>query len=218
MYKRQHEYHAKAVIIATGANPRKIGCPGETKLIGRGVSYCATCDADFFTDLEVFVIGGGDTAVEEGMYLTKFARKVTIVYRRDKLRAAKSIQETAFKNEKMHFMWHTIVDEIKGDGIVESIVLKDCKTNETTEYFANEDEGTFGVFPFIGYIPTSSLFEGIVDMEAGYIKTDNDMKTSVEGVYAAGDIRVKSLRQVITANADGAIAAVQVDKYIEEKF
>jgi thioredoxin reductase (NADPH) len=210
------EYQSKAVIIATGANPRKIGCPGELKLIGKGVSYCATCDADFFTDLEVFVIGGGDTAVEEGMYLTKFARKVTIVHRRDALRAAKSIQEKAFKNEKIHFMWDTVVDEIKGDGIVESIVLRNLKTNDVVEYFADEDEGTFGIFPFIGVIPNSSLFEGIVEMENGYIVTDDEMRTNVKGVFAAGDIRIKTLRQVVTATADGAIAAVQAEKYIED--
>jgi thioredoxin reductase (NADPH) len=210
------EYHAKAVIIATGANQRKIGCPGEIKLIGKGVSYCATCDADFFTDLEVFVIGGGDTAVEEGMYLTKFARKVTIVHRRDELRAAKSIQEKAFKNEKIHFMWDTVVDEIKGDGIVESIVLRNLKTNEVEEYFADEDEGTFGIFPFIGVIPNSHLFEGVIDMKDGYIVTDDEMRTNVKGVFAAGDIRTKTLRQVVTATADGAIAAVQAEKYIDE--
>ncbi|HEY8364129.1 MAG TPA: thioredoxin-disulfide reductase [Haloplasmataceae bacterium] len=214
----QDEYHAKAVIIATGANPRKIGCPGEAKLTGRGVSYCATCDADFFTDLEVFVIGGGDTAVEEGMYLTKFARKVTLVHRRDELRAAKSIQEKAFKNEKMHFLWNTVVEEIKGDGIVESIVLRNLKTNEVTEYFADEEDGTFGVFPFIGVIPNTSLFEGIIQMDNGYIITDENMKTNIPGVFAAGDVRVKSLRQVVTATSDGAIAAVQAEKYIEEQF
>lgn len=214
----QNEYHAKAVIIATGANPKKIGCPGETKLIGKGVSYCATCDADFFTDLEVFVIGGGDTAVEEGMYLTKFARKVTVVHRRDQLRAAKSIIEKAFKNEKMHFMWDTVVEEIKGDGIVESIVFKNVKTNELNEYVADEEDGTFGIFPFVGYVPNSTLFEGLIDMDYGYIKTDDNMKTNIEGVFAAGDIRIKSLRQVVTATADGAIAAVQAEKYIEEKY
>lgn len=213
-----NEYHAKAIIIATGANPRKIGCPGENKLVGKGVSYCATCDADFFTDLEVFVIGGGDTAVEEGMYLTKFARKVTIVHRRDELRAAKSIQEKAFKNDKLHFMWDTVVDEIKGDGIVESIVLRNVKTNEVTEYFADEEDGTFGVFPFIGVVPCSELFDGQVQLDNGYIVTDENMKTNIEGVYAAGDIRVKSLRQVVTATADGAIAACQAEKYIDENF
>lgn len=213
------EYHAKAVIIANGATPKPIGCPGEKELTGKGVSYCATCDADFFTDLEVFVIGGGDSAVEEAMYLTKFARKVTIVHRRDELRAAKSIQEKAFKNPKIEFLWDSTVEEIKGDGVVESIVFKNKKTGEITEYQASEDDGTFGVFPFIGYQPLSGIYKGKIELDpAGYIPTDADMKTNVEGVFAAGDIRVKSLRQVVTATADGAIAAVQAEKYIESHF
>lgn len=212
------EYQAKTVIIATGANPRLIGCPGEKELTGRGVSYCATCDAAFFEDLEVYVIGGGDTAVEEGMYLTKFARKVTIVHRRDELRAAKSIQEKAFANDKMAFMWDSVVEEIKGDGIVESMVVKNVKTGELTEVFADEDDGTFGIFPFIGFLPATKLFNDKVEMENGYIPTDDNMKTNVDGVFAAGDCRVKSLRQVVTATADGAIAAVQAEKYINENF
>ncbi|TCO79474.1 thioredoxin-disulfide reductase [Marinisporobacter balticus] len=216
---QEKEYKAKAVIIATGATPRPIGCPGEKELTGKGVSYCATCDGDFFTDLEVFVIGGGDSAVEEAMYLTKFARKVTIVHRRDALRAAKSIQEKAFKNEKLAFMWDAGVEEIKGDGIVESIVFKNKKTGEVTEYHADEEDGTFGVFPFIGYQAFSDIFKEKIELDpSGYIPTDADMKTNVEGVFAAGDIRVKSLRQVVTATADGAIAAVQAEKYIENNF
>jgi thioredoxin reductase (NADPH) len=211
------EYKAKAVIIASGAKPKKIGCAGEVELTGKGVSYCATCDADFFTDFEVFVIGGGDSAVEEAMYLTKFARKVTVVHRRDELRAAKSIQDKAFANEKMEFLWNSTVDEIKGDGIVESIVFKSMKTGEITEFNAHEDDGTFGIFPFIGFEPLSQLFQGKVGMDkGGYIMTDDNMKTDIEGVFAAGDIRVKSLRQVITAAADGAIAAVQAEKYIDQ--
>lgn len=212
------EYQAKTVIIATGANPRKIGCPGEEELTGRGVSYCATCDAAFFEDMEVYVVGGGDTAVEEGMYLTKFARKVTIIHRRDELRAAKSIQEKAFNNDKIEFMWDTVVEEIKGDGIVESMVVRNVKTGETTEIVADEEDGTFGIFPFIGFIPATDLFEGKVELEDGYIVTDEDMKTNIPGVFAAGDVRVKSLRQVVTATADGAIAAVQAEKYINENF
>ncbi|NLW39688.1 MAG: thioredoxin-disulfide reductase [Tissierellia bacterium] len=212
------EYQAKTVIIATGANPRKIGCPGEEELTGRGVSYCATCDAAFFEDMEVYVVGGGDTAVEEGMYLTKFARKVTIIHRRDELRAAKSIQEKAFNNDKIEFMWETVVEEIKGDGIVESMVVRNVKTGETTEIVADEEDGPFGIFPFIGFIPATGLFEGKVELEDGYIVTDEDMKTNIPGVFAAGDVRVKSLRQVVTATADGAIAAVQAEKYINENF
>lgn len=213
------EYQAKAVILATGANPRKLGCPGEKELTGKGVSYCATCDADFFQDMEVFVIGGGDTAVEEGLYLTKFARKVTLVHRRNELRAAKSIQEKAFKNPKMEIIWDTQLTELKGDGILESAVFQNVKTGETTEFLAPEEDGTFGVFVFTGYIPQAEQFRGTIDMdEAGYIKTDDNMKTNVPGVFAAGDCRVKSLRQVVTATADGAIAAVQAEKFIEEHF
>lgn len=212
-------YKAKSIIIASGANPRPIGAPGERELTGKGVSYCATCDADFFTDLEVFVIGGGDSAVEEAIFLTKFARKVTIVHRRDELRAAKSIQDKAFNNPKINFIWDSTVAEIKGDGIVESVVFKNLKTGETTEYTANEDDGTFGIFVFVGYIPATEIFKGIINMdETGYIITDDNMKTNVPGVFAAGDCRVKSLRQVITAAADGAIAAIQAEKYIENEL
>ncbi len=215
---KKEDYKAKAVIIATGAVPRPIGCPGEKELTGRGVSYCATCDAAFFEDLEVYVMGGGDTAVEEAMYLAKFARKVTVIHRRDELRAAKSIQEKAFKNEKMNFIWDSVITEIKGDGILESMVIKNVKTNEETEIFPDEEDGTFGVFPFIGYLPATKLFDGIIDIEDGYIKTDENMHTNIDGVFAAGDVRVKSLRQVVTATADGAIAAVQAEKYIDSAF
>ena len=211
------EYRAKTVIIAAGAHPIPIGCPGEKELSGKGVSYCATCDAAFFEDFEVYVVGGGDSAVEEAMYLTKFARKVTIIHRRDELRAAKSIQEKAFANEKIDFLWDTVVDEIKGDGMVESMVVKNTKTGETKEIVADEEDGIFGIFVFIGFTPNSDLFKGKVKMnDRGYIVIDDDMKTDIPGVFAAGDIRQKSLRQVVTAAADGAIAAVQAGKYIEE--
>ena len=211
------EYNAKAVIIAAGAHPVPIGCPGERELSGKGVSYCATCDAAFFEDFEVYVVGGGDSAVEEAMYLTKFARKVTIIHRRDELRAAKSIQEKAFANPKMNFMWDSVVEEIKGDGLVESMIVKNVKTGELTEIKADEEDGTFGIFVFIGFKPNSDLFDGKVQMdERKYIITDDDMKTDIPGVFAAGDIRKKSLRQVVTAAADGAIAAVQAGQYIEE--
>ena len=209
------EYEAKCVIIATGAFPRPIGCKNEGKFVGKGISFCATCDASFFQDLEVYVVGGGDAAVEEAMYLTKFARKVTIIHRRDELRAAKSIQEKAFKNEKLHFMWNTVVDEVDGeDDILSKMIVKTTKTGELTTIEADEDDGLFGLFGFIGLLPKSDLFEGVIDMDKGYIKTDDNMHTNVEGVYAAGDIRVKSLRQVVTAAADGAIAAMQAEKYI----
>ncbi len=210
------EYQAKAVIITGGATHTTIGCPGEKEFTGKGVSYCATCDAAFFEDFEVYVVGGGDAAVEEAMYLTKFARKVTLIHRRDALRAARSIQEKAFANPKMEFMWNTTVEEIKGDGLVQSMIVKDTKTGETREIFADEDDGTFGIFVFIGFKPLSSIYEGKIDMERGYIITDDDMHTNIPGVFAAGDIRKKSLRQVVTAAADGAIAATQAGKYIEE--
>ena len=209
------EYEAKCVIIATGAFPRPIGCKNEGKFVGKGISFCATCDASFFQDLEVYVVGGGDAAVEEAMYLTKFARKVTIIHRRDELRAAKSIQEKAFKNEKLHFMWNTVVDEVDGeDDILSKMIVKNTKTGELTTIEADEDDGLFGLFGFIGLLPKSDLFEGVIDMDKGDIKTDDNMHTNGEGVYAAGDIRVKSLRQVVTAAADGAIAAMQAEKYI----
>ena len=207
-------YQAKAVIIATGAFPRLIGCPGEKELTGKGVSYCATCDGAFFEDLEVYVLGGGDTAVEEAIYITRFARKVTIIHRRDELRAAKYLQEHAKANPKIDFMWNTVVTEIKGDGVVESMVVEDLVTGEKREILADEEDGTFGIFVFVGFVPNSSLFEGKITMEGGYIVTDEDMRTNIEGVYAVGDIRKKALRQVVTAAADGAIAATMVDKYL----
>ena len=210
-------YKARTLIIATGAFPRPIGCKGEGEFMGKGVSYCATCDASFFEDLEVFVVGGGDSAVEEAMYLTKFARKVTVIHRRDELRAAKSIQERAFKNPKLFFMWDTVVEELHVDGILSGMTVKNVKTGELTRIDADEDDGLFGVFGFIGYNPRSELFEGKLEMDRGYIKTDEDMHTNVEGVYAVGDIRVKSLRQVVTAAADGAIASMQVEKWLAEQ-
>jgi thioredoxin reductase (NADPH) len=215
----KNEYKAKAVIIATGATPKKIGCPGEKELTGKGVSYCATCDADFFQDFEVFVVGGGDSALEEAMYLTKFARKVTLVHRREGFRCAKSVEEKARANSKMEFMLDTVVEEIKGDGLVESIVFKNTKTGELNEYFADEEDGTMGVFVFVGYDAQTQLFNGKVQMdERGYIITDADMKTNIEGVFAAGDCRQKTLRQVVTATNDGAIATIVAEKYIEAKF
>ena len=211
------EYLAKTVIVATGAFPKPIGCENEGKFVGKGISFCATCDAAFFEDFEVFVVGGGDSAVEEAMYLTKFARKVTIIHRRDQLRAAKSIQEKAFKNPKIEFMWDTVVERVEGDEMLEAMIVKNVKTGETKRIEADEEDGIFGLFGFIGYNPNSSLFEGILDMEYGYIKTDDNMHTNIEGVYAAGDIRVKSLRQVVTAAADGAIAAMQAEHYLANK-
>ena len=208
------EYQGKCVIIATGAFPKPIGCENEGKFTGKGISFCATCDASFFEDFEVYVVGGGDSAVEEAMYLTKFARKVTIIHRRDELRAAKSIQEKAFANPKIAFMWDSVVVKVDGDELLSTMTVKNTKTGELTEVKADEDDGLFGLFGFIGYNPNSQLFEGMLDMEHGYIKTDDNMHTSIPGVFAAGDIRVKSLRQVVTAAADGAIAAMQAEHYV----
>ncbi len=210
-------YKAKTVILATGAKPRLLGCPGETELTGKGVSYCATCDGDFFTDLEVFVIGAGDSACEEAMFLTKFARKVTIVSRKEELTAAKSIVAKLPNFPQIEVLWNSGVEEIRGDGVVESIVFRNLVTNELTEYKAHEDDGTFGVFVFIGFIPSTKLLAGKVDMDkGGYIVTDDLMHTNIPGVFAAGDMRQKFLRQVVTATSDGAIAAMQAEKYIQE--
>lgn len=214
----KNEYRAKTVIVATGATPRLLGVPGENEFTGKGVSYCATCDGAFFTDMEVFVVGGGDSAVEEAMFLTKFARKVTILSRDPELTCAKSIQEKVLKNEKVEILWNTEIKEIRGEGIVEEMTIVNRVTGETTEYIADEEDGTFGVFIFVGYQPQTRLVKDVLDTEWGYIKTDDNMNTKIPGVFAAGDIRVKSLRQVVTANADGAIAAIQAEKYIENIF
>lgn len=211
------EYLAKTVIVAAGAFPKPIGCKNEGKFLGKGISFCATCDGSFFEDFEVYVVGGGDSAVEEALFLTKFARKVTIIHRRSELRAAKSIQEKAFANPKIAFMWDTVVDEVCGDELMDSMIVKNVKTGELTRIEADPDDGIFGLFGFIGYNPNSALLEGQVELNNGYIVTDEEMRTNIPGVFAAGDIRVKSLRQVITAAADGAIAAVQCEKYLAER-
>lgn len=213
---RKGEYSARTVIVATGAHSRPIGCKNEDQFVGKGISFCATCDANFFEDLEVYVVGGGDSAVEEAMYLTGFARKVTIIHRRDELRAAKSIQEKAFANPKIDFMWDSVVEEVGGDeGVLAKMWVRNVKTDEVTEIEADEDDGIFGLFGFIGFLPNTDLFEGQIEMERGYVLTDDDMHTNIPGVFAAGDLRKKSLRQVVTAAADGAIAATQVYKYLE---
>ncbi|MFY9282612.1 MAG: thioredoxin-disulfide reductase [Miniphocaeibacter sp.] len=211
-------YKAKSIVIATGASPKKIGCPGEKEFTGKGVSYCATCDADFFEDFEVIVVGGGDSALEEAIYLTKFARKVYLVHRRDTFKACNTVIENTKANDKIEMWLNKEIIEIKGDGILESVVLKDTVTGETSEYFADEDDGTMGVFIFIGFNPQTELFKDKVELRNGYIVTDEEMRTNIDGVFAAGDVREKSLRQVVTAAADGAIAAVNAEKYINENF
>ncbi|NLY36917.1 MAG: thioredoxin-disulfide reductase [Tissierellia bacterium] len=216
----KEEYLAKSIILANGAVPRKLDVPGEKEFTGRGVSYCATCDAAFYEDLEIYVIGGGDTAVEEAIYLTKFARKVYIVHRRDELRAAKSIRDKAMANEKIDFIWNSVVKEISGSaGVVDRMVLHNRVTGEDTEYLADEDDGIFGVFVLVGYLPeTKTIKDTITLNDGGYIDADESLTTNVEGVFAAGDIRGKLLRQVVTATSDGAVAAIQAEKYIEENF
>ena len=201
----------KTVLIATGASHKKLGLEGENKFAGAGVSYCATCDANFFRDLEVYVAGGGDAAVEEAIYLTRFARKVTIIHRRDKLRAVKAIQERAFSNPKIDFLWDSVVEEVHGAGILQGLTVRNVKTGEKKQIESDPKDGMIGLFGFVGNIPNSALFQRILDMdENGYIRADEEMQTSVTGVYVAGDIRVKSVRQVVTAAADGAIAAVHI--------
>lgn len=204
------EFHAKVVILATGASPMKLMVPGEKEFIGRGVSYCAICDGAFYKDKTVAVVGGGNSAVEEAIYLTKFAQKVYIIHRRNELRADRIVQERAFQNPKIEFVWDSIVKEIKGSELVNSIVLENVKTHIITELPTN------GVFPYIGITPNIEGFGSQIEQDSrGFILTDNTMKTSVEGVYAVGDVRQTPLRQVITAAADGAIGAVHAVKYIE---
>ena len=210
---KKETYKAKTIIIATGAYPRLGGFKNEIELRGKGVSYCATCDADFFTDLDIAVLGGGDSAISEAIYLAKFGETVTVIHRRDELRAAKSLQEKAFKNPKIKFIWDSVVEEAKGEEILEGLVLKNVKTNELSDLKVD------GCFVFVGYLPISELFKGMITMnDRGDIITDEEMRTNIPGVYAAGDIREKLLRQVITAAADGAIAATHAEHYIEDKF
>ena len=209
---RNNVYKAKTVIIASGAEPRKLGVPGEKEFTGKGVSYCATCDGAFFEGQEIAVVGGGDTAVQEAIYLTQFAKKVTIIHRRDKLRASKILQERAFKNEKIEFLWNSIVTEIMGSKRVEKIKIKNVKTQEESVIEKS------GIFIYIGLVPNTIYLKGKIKLsEDGYIITDENMKTDIEGVYAAGDIRKKSLRQIVTAVADGAQAAMSAVEYLEEK-
>lgn len=208
-------YEAKTVIIATGSNPRLLNVEGEREFTGKGIGYCATCDAPFFEGLDVYVVGSGEAAVEEAMYLTKFARKVTILVRKDKLNVAKSIEEKAFANAKIEFMWNTEVEKFEGNMILQSMTLVNNKTNEKTKILPREGDMMFGVFIFIGYIPQNELFIDKLETKDGYSLTDDSMKTNFEGVFSAGDIRYKNLRQVVTAVNDGAIAAVSAVKYLE---
>ncbi|NIM25753.1 MAG: thioredoxin-disulfide reductase [Nitrosopumilaceae archaeon] len=206
------EYEGKAVIIATGANPRKLGLEGEQTFAGKGVSYCATCDGPFFRNQELIVVGGGDSAIEEATFLTKFATTVHLVHRRDELRASKVMQERAFGNEKIKFHWDSQIMDIKGDQKVKQTVIKNIKTNEETTL----DVG--GVFVAIGHVPNTQLFKNQIDLdEEGYIVLKNKTHTNIEGVFAAGDVHDRTYRQAITAAGFGCMAAIDVDKYLTEK-
>lgn len=206
------EFQTRAIIIATGAQYKKLGIQGEEELGGRGVSYCAVCDGAFFKQKNLAVIGGGDSAVEEGIYLTRFADKVTIIHRRDELRAQRIIQERAFDNDKIDFIWDTVVNTINGpEGKVSSVTLENKNTGEVSEFAAD------GVFVYIGMVPLSEPFKslGITNGE-GYIPTNENMETKLPGIFAAGDIREKTLRQIVTATGDGSIAAEAAIKYVED--
>ncbi len=212
--KKGEEYTAKSVIIATGAEPRKLGVKGEEEFKGKGVSYCATCDADIFTDLDVVVVGNGNSAVEESIYLSKFVNKITMIVIHDEgvMDAEKILQEKAMENEKIEFVWNSVLEEVKGDGLVEKAVVKNIKNGETQELDCS------GVFFFVGRVPSTDFLEDTVELtEHGYVKTNKQMETNQPGVYAVGDVRNKVVRQVITAAGDGATAAVMAQGYIEEE-
>ncbi len=202
------DFEAKTVIIASGTTPRKLGTKGEIEYTGRGVSYCATCDGFFFRDKVVVVIGGGDSAITEAIYLTKMAKKVIIVHRRDKLRAEKINQEHAFSNPKISFVWDSVLEEIAGKNTVEKVKIKNVKTEAISEI------NTDGVFIYVGLTPNTA-FADVKKDERGFIVANEKMETSVKGIFVAGDCRVTPLRQIATAVGDGAIAAVSAEKYIE---
>ena len=205
------EFETRTVIVATGSKHRLLGVPGEEELNSRGVSYCAVCDGAFFRDQDLLVVGGGDSAVEEAIFLTQFAKTVTIVHRRDELRAQKVLQDRAFANEKINFIWDSVVKEIKGENRVESVVFENVKTNQVTE------QAFGGVFIYVGLDPVSDFTKDLqIQDESGWILTDDHMKTRVAGVFAVGDVRQKDLRQVTTAVGDGAIAGQEAYKYITE--
>lgn len=206
------EYEAEAVIVTVGASPRKLEIPGESEFVGRGVSYCGTCDGFFFRGKEVVVVGGGDSALEEGIFLTKFATKVTVIHRRDELRGGATLQERAFANEKIDFIWDTVVEAIEGNGTVQQVKLLNRKTGETSEF------RTDGVFVFIGHDPNNSIFGGQLEMDSqGYVITDRQMRTSVEGVFAAGEIQDKLYRQIATSVGQGCAAAMMCERWLAER-
>ncbi len=203
------EYEAEAVVIATGSSPRRLGVPGEETLIGRGVSFCATCDGFFFRGKDVVVVGGGESAVEEGLFLTKFATRVRIIHRRDELRAGETLKRRAAANDKVSFIWDSVVEEIRGQGKVEAVRIKNLKTGEATEL------ATDGVFVFIGNDPNSDLFKGQLAMDdRGYLIADKAMMTSVPGVFAAGEIQDPVYRQVASSVGQGCQAAISLERWL----
>lgn len=206
------EYEAEAVIVTAGASARRLGIPGEEEYIGRGVSYCGTCDGFFFRGKDVVVVGGGDSALEEGIFLTKFADSVRVIHRRDELRAGPILQKRAFANEKISFIWNTVVEEVVGNGVVEGVTLRNLNSEEETTL------DTDGVFIFIGHFPNSKFLEGQVEMdEQGYVITDEFMRTSVPGVYAAGEIQDPTYRQIATSVGQGCAAAMQCEHWLSEQ-
>lgn len=206
-------YLARAVIVTAGADYNKLGVPGEAEYVGKGVSYCATCDAAFFEGQEVAVIGGGDAAMDEGLFVTRYASKVYVIHRRDTLRASAVLRERAFANPKMEFIWDTVVERIEGNGQVEKLQLRNVKTNETRELPVG------GVFIFIGQTPNSHLLKGLVEMDAGgHAVVDLKMRSSVPGLYVAGDVRTLAARQLISAAGDGATAAIEAEHYLASKL
>lgn len=210
---REKTYRTKSLIVCTGAHPRLLNVPGEERFTGRGVSYCATCDGALYRDKVVAVVGGGDSAIEEGLFLTRFARKVIVIHRRDELRAQKIIQERALANPKMEFIWDTVVQEIHGESKIEKLELVNRKTNLIS--FLPVD----GIFIYVGILPNNELIESRLELDsAGFVMTDEFMHTTCPGIYAAGDIRHTVLRQVVTATSDGAVAAWSAEKWIMENY
>lgn len=208
------DYHCLGILLATGAHPRMVGFKGEEEHKGRGVAYCATCDGEFFTGKEIFVVGGGFAAAEESVFLTKFAKRVTILIRGDDFSCAAAVAEPAKKHEKITIVPNTVVEEVSGENGLDYIRYKNTKTGKITEYQAKNGDN-FGVFVFAGYAPATDFLNGIVELnDKGYILTDSEQKTNIKGVYAAGDVCIKSLRQVVTATGDGAIAATELEKYV----
>jgi thioredoxin reductase (NADPH) len=206
-----NEYQADAVIVTAGATAKRLGVPGEEEFIGRGVSYCATCDGFFFREKDVVVVGGGDSALEEGLFLTKFAKNVKIIHRRDELRAGETLKARAFANEKISFVWDTVVNEVRGNGVVQAIETTNRKTGESSTL------DTDGVFIFIGHYPNSQIYQGQLEMdEIGYLITDELMRTSIPGIYAAGEIQDPHYKQIATSVGQGCAAAMQTEKWLSE--